>query len=201
MILWITSRPYFSRGASNSPEGNERVYDAVKAKVQCTDTSDMYIGGPVYCVGGRSNLWGIWIPEIGENTLREYFHEAVRSDLKPADSTKEGYYKQAFDYMTDDSQKEAVYPTGNDPEEVSVADIGAVRSKLQEALSGTTFDLMPVAAQFKAPAPYKFSQGAFSTTLAIMNRMYANDPYLTVMLNTEVLAVDHVDSGSKDTKT
>lgn len=53
-----TSRPYYNRGASNSPEGNERVYDAVKAKVQLTDRSDSYVGGPVYCVGGRSNLWG-----------------------------------------------------------------------------------------------------------------------------------------------
>jgi len=47
------SRLYYSRGASKSPEGNERVYDAVKAKVQLTDRSDSYVGGPFYCGGGR----------------------------------------------------------------------------------------------------------------------------------------------------
>ncbi|KAL2754132.1 hypothetical protein ACRALDRAFT_2054178 [Sodiomyces alcalophilus JCM 7366] len=191
-----TSRPYFSRGASNSPEGNERVYDAVKAKVQCTDTSDTYIGGPVYCVGGRSNLWGIWTPEIGDNTLQKYFHKDIHTYLKSG-----GGYKKAFNFLTDDSQH-TIYPQGDAEEEVSVNEINDVKAKLQSALTGTNFDLMPVAAQFNAPAPYKFSQGAYSTTLAIMNRMYANDPYLTVLLNTEVLAVDHevVESGKAQRK-
>ncbi|ROT34482.1 FAD/NAD(P)-binding domain-containing protein [Sodiomyces alkalinus F11] len=191
-----TSRPYFSRGASNSPEGNERVYDAVKAKVQCTDTSDAYIGGPVYCVGGRSNLWGIWTPEVGEDTLEKYFHKDIHTYLKTG-----GGYKKAFNFLTDNSQTDVIYPKGDNSEyEVSATEISAVEAKLKTAMPGAAFDLMPVAAQFNAPAPYKFSQGAYSTTLAIINRMYANDPYLTVLLNTEVLAVDHEDVGNQQKK-
>jgi choline dehydrogenase-like flavoprotein len=184
-----TSRPYFNRGASNSPEGNESVYDAVKAKVQCTEGSEGYIGGPVYCVGGRSNLWGIWTPEVSEETLNEYYHQDIVSYLRTG-----GGYKKAFNFITDNSQKDAIYP--RDSGQITATEIDEVKRKLQEALPETDFDLMPVAAQFNAPAPYKFPQGAYSTTLALMNRMYANDRYLTVLLNTEVVAIEQNESST-----
>ncbi|KAF5632436.1 uncharacterized protein FTJAE_7546 [Fusarium tjaetaba] len=188
-----TSRPYFSRGASNSPEGNERVYDAVKAKVQCTDRSDSYVGGPVYCVGGRSNLWGTWIPEIGDETLGAFFPTDVVDYLKG--DLVQGY-KKAFRYLTDSQPGDVIYPEGDGKHEVSATEIGDANQMLENALSGSKFDLMPIAAQFNAPAPYKFAQGAYSTTLSIINRMYANDQYLSVLLNTEVIAVQHTASNT-----
>ncbi|KAG9506300.1 hypothetical protein J7337_003283 [Fusarium musae] len=188
-----TSRPYFNRGASNSPEGNERVYDAVKAKVQCTDRSDSYVGGPVYCVGGRSNLWGTWIPEIGDETLGAFFPADVVDYLK-GDPVR-GYNK-AFRYLTDSQPGDVIYPEGDGKHEVSASEIGEANQMLENALSGSKFDLMPIAAQFNAPAPYKFAQGAYSTTLSIINRMYANDQYLSVLLNTEVIAVQHTASNT-----
>ncbi|KAM0551820.1 hypothetical protein ACHAPJ_008155 [Fusarium lateritium] len=194
-----TSRPYFNRGASNSPEGNERVYDAVKAKVQCTDRSDSYVGGPVYCVGGRSNLWGIWIPEIGNETLNAYFPEDIVTYLTAGGENVRGYSK-TFRYLTDNDKNAKTYPEGNGNHEVTAAEIGTVNEKLNEALkednNRADFGIMPVAAQFNAPAPYKFAQGAYSTTLAIINRMYANDQYLSVLLNTEVIAVEHTASNT-----
>ncbi|KAI5458303.1 hypothetical protein BGZ63DRAFT_363579 [Mariannaea sp. PMI_226] len=184
-----TSRPYFNRGASNSPEGNESVYDAVKAKVQCTEGSESYIGGPVYCVGGRSNLWGIWTPQVSEETLNKYYPPEIVRYLGDGNG-----YKRAFDFMTDNSQQNAIYPKGSG--QVEATEIDEVKRMLQEALPGTDFDLMPVAAQFNSPAPYKFPQGAYSTTLALMNRMYANDRYLTVLLNTEVVALEQEESST-----
>ncbi|KAJ4272846.1 hypothetical protein NW764_012794 [Fusarium oxysporum] len=188
-----TSRPYFNRGASNSPEGNERVYDAVKAKVQCTDRSDSYVGGPVYCVGGRSNLWGTWIPEIGDETLGIFFPTDVVDYLKGDEIQG---YKKAFRYLTDSQPGDVVYPEGDGKHEVSASEIGDASEMLNNALSGSKFSLMPIAAQFNAPAPYKFAQGAYSTTLSIINRMYANDQYLSVLLNTEVIAVQHAASNT-----
>ncbi|KAF5590853.1 hypothetical protein FPANT_5884 [Fusarium pseudoanthophilum] len=154
-----TSRPYFNRGASNSPEGNERVYDAVKAKVQCTDRSDSYVGGPVYCVGGRSNLWGTWIPEIGDETLGAFFPSDVVGYLKG--DLVQGY-KKAFRYLTDSQPGDVIYLEGDGKHERHI----------------------------------KFAQGAYSTTLSIINRMYANDQYLSVLLNTEVIAVQHTASNT-----
>ncbi|KAF4998986.1 hypothetical protein FGRMN_2785 [Fusarium graminum] len=185
-----TSRPYYNRGASNSPEGNERVYDSVKAKVQLTDRSDAYVGGPVYCIGGRSNLWGTWIPEIGDETLNKYFPADIVKYLTTKEGDARGYDK-AFSYLTDDDPRDGIYPEGDGDHEVSAQDIGAATEKLNTALEGAKFGIMPIAAQFNAPAPYKFAQGAYSTTLSIMNRMYANDPYLTVLLNTEVIATTY----------
>lgn len=182
-----TSRPYYNRGASNSPEGNERVYDAVKAKVQLTDRSDSYVGGPVYCVGGRSNLWGTWIPEVGNETLNLYFPPEIVEYLKGEGKG----YETTFRYLTDDDPRDGIYPEGDGVHEVSAKEIGQVNEKLTNAIAGSKFTIMPVAAQFNAPAPYKFAQGAYSTTLSIINRMYANDQYLSVLLNTEVIAVQH----------
>nr|BAT62473.1 4-amino-4-deoxyarabinitol oxidase [Thelonectria discophora] len=183
-----TSRPYFNRGASNSPEGNESVYDAVKAKVQTTEGSESYIGGPVYCVGGRSNLWGIWTPQVSEGTLNKYYPPEIASFLREGEG-----YRTAFNFLTDSSQQDAIYPLESG--QITANEIDEVKAKLHAAV-GVTFDLMPVAAQFNAPAPYQFPQGAYSTTLNLMNRMYANDRYLTVLLNTEVVALDQTESST-----
>ncbi|OBS23323.1 hypothetical protein FPOA_03872 [Fusarium poae] len=187
-----TSRPYYNRGASNSPEGNERVYDAVKAKVQLTDQSDSYVGGPVYCIGGRTNLWGTWVPEIGDETLNAYFPHEIVEYLKGSG------YKDSYQYLTDDDPRDGIYPEGDGAHEVSTEDIGLATQMLNKALATAQFGIMPIAAQFNSPAPYKFAQGAYSTTLAIMNRMYANDPYLSVLVDTEVIAVQYKDTDSAD---
>ncbi|KAK6515163.1 hypothetical protein TWF506_007508 [Arthrobotrys conoides] len=198
-----TSRPYFKRGASNSPEGNEAIYDAVKAKVRCTEGSTPYIGGPVYCVGGRSNLWGIWTPRISKPTLDSHFPEDIVKYLtekqtfydRSGQGFEENGYDYAFNFMTDYSQRTAVYPEGSG--QITAEAIEGVRIKLNGSLPGSDFDLMPVAAQFNSAAPYMFPQGAYSTTLALMNRIYAHDRYLTVLLSTEALSVEHETVGSE----
>ncbi|KAK6526711.1 hypothetical protein TWF281_009914 [Arthrobotrys megalospora] len=192
-----TSRPYFKRGASNSPEGNETIYDAVKAKVRTTEGSTPYIGGPIYCVGGRSNVWGIWTPQISKPTLDSHFPEDIVKYLtekkkvydQEGNEYEEDGYDNAFNFMTDNSQRTAIYPEGSG--QITSEAIEGVKIKLNESMPGSSFSLMPVAAQFNSGAPYMFPQGAYSTTLALMNRMYANDQYLTVLLNTEVLSVEH----------
>lgn len=100
-------------------------------------------------------------------------------------------YETTFRYLTDDDPRDGIYPEGDGAHEVSAKEIGQVNEKLTNAIAGSKFTIMPVAAQFNAPAPYKFAQGAYSTTLSIINRMYANDQYLSVLLNTEVIAVQH----------
>lgn len=190
-----TSRPYYGRGSSNSPEGNESIYDSVKSKVRCTEGSDPYIGGPVYCVGGRSNLWGIWTPQTSKKTLDTYFPQAIVTYL-----LDKGGYRNAFNRMTADSQKDEIYPEGSGSGQISTADINCLSLRLKTAVeesasSSVKFDLMPVAAQFHSPHTYRFPQGAYSTTLALVNRMYGNDGNLTVLLNSEAVAIDHaVDS-------
>lgn len=188
-----TSRPFFGRGASNSPEGNESVYDTVKAKVQCTEGSDGYIGGPIYCIGGRSNVWGTWAPEISEETLSKYFPEDVVKYLLQDDG-----YQKAFDFMTNKSQSNGqYYPQGTDqvtPNELSDVEYALHSALMDENGMGPEFDIMPVAVEFNSSAVYRFPQGAYSTTLAIMNRIFANDRFLTVVMDAEVLSVEQMNS-------
>ncbi|XXG96701.1 Ethanolamine kinase [Hypoxylon texense] len=188
-----TSRPFYHRGASNSPEGNETIYDTVKSKVQCTEGSETYVGGPVYCVGGRSNLWGIWTPRASDGTLKAYFPASIASYLQ-----QDGGYDKAFNFITDGSQTSSTYPKGDN--KISSNGFESTEEILEKAL-GKKFDVMPVAAQFNSPQPYMFPMGAFSTTLSVMNRMYANDQYLTVLTGTEVLAVDHEKGSAPPTVT
>lgn len=184
--LLNTSRPNYSRGKSNSPEGNETVYDIVKAKVQTSEDSEPYIGGPVYCLGGRSNLWGLWTPEAFPQTVNEHFPAAIAKYLH---APKGGYYN-AFNLVTNNSQKDGkIYPLEPNGQ-ITIQEKKKVVEKLERVLPGSKFDLMPVATELSSPAPYRFPQGAYSTTVALLNRMYAKDQFLTVLLHSEVLQVE-----------
>lgn len=51
-----TARPDFARDKADSPEDNELMYDALKATIQTAESSEPYVDGPMYCLGGRSNV-------------------------------------------------------------------------------------------------------------------------------------------------
>lgn len=180
-----TARPSFARGRQDSPEGNEIIYNKLKSWVQTAEDSDPYVGGPLHCLGGRSVVWGLWIPRTDEKTLDDNFPAAVAHDLK----TK--WFKEAFDLVTNNSQKEKIYPEGH----IDVPQLNSSISELTEAikpfmLRNHPVQLGPVAIEFHSPAPYRFPQGAYSTAVPLLNRIYARDRRLTVLLNTEVLNAD-----------
>jgi len=192
--LLNTSRPHYDRGKSNSPEGNETVYDIVKAKVQTSEDSEPYIGGPVYCLGGRSNLWGLWTPQAFPHTVDEHFPKAIAEHLL----APKGGYDEAFNLLTNNSQENGnIYPLEPNGQ-ITIAEKDEIVEDLQRVIPGSSFDLMPVATELSSPAPYRFPQGAYSTTVALLNRMYAKDQYLTVLLHTEVIQVEIPDIETSD---
>jgi len=153
--------------------------------VQTAEDSEPYVGGPLHCLGGRSLVWGLWIPRTDDKTLDDHFPAAVASDLK----TK--WFQEAFDLVTNNSQKENIYPEGY----IDAQQLDTSRAELTEAIKPFMLDnhpvgLGPVAIQFHSPAPYQFPQGAYSTAVPLLNRIYSRDRRLTVLLNTEVLNVD-----------
>jgi hypothetical protein len=187
-----TARPDYSRGAADSPEGNELVYGALKATVQTAEGSEPYIGGPLYCLGGRSNVWGLWCPEADEQTLDEYFPASIAGYLK------EKGYRDVFNLMTQDSQTGSYYPKAEllksiDDDNVNAYDVAvkALRGAIKDyVIDEKQLDLGPIATQLNSPAVYRFPQGAYSTTGPLLNRMYARDKYLTVLLETEVTEIE-----------
>ena len=173
-------RPDFARGHHDSPEGNETIYNTIKSWVQTADDSEPYVGGPLHCLGGRSVVWGLWIPSTDSATLDNHFPKAVAKDLQ--DSEK-GWFNKASDLMTNRFRRAE-----------SSAELEA-----KQTLSGTIFPIIakghqvavgPIAAQFDAPSPYRFPQGAYSTVVPLLNRIYARDKYLTVLMHAEVVYFD-----------
>lgn len=181
-----TARPSFVRGKDDSPEGNETIYNTLKGWVQLADGSEPYIGGPLYCLGGRSVVWGLWIPPASANTLNDHFPPQVAQDLTEGD-----YFTRAFDLVTNGSQDpDAPYPEG----QVDEAYINTAKTQVTQAVQ--SYDASPVvlgptATQFQTEV-YRFPQGAYSTVERLLNRVYARDPSLTILMNAEVLEVEHV---------
>ena len=190
-----TARPDFSRGKADSPEGNELVYGALKAPVQTAEGSEPYIGGPLYCLGGRSNVWGLWTPAVDDATLKEYFPREICNDLLPKG------LEEARNLLSNYSQLHTIYPAEDFKTRDGVNALDNATDALNDAVGdylqpGHRLGLGTLATQLKAPRPYRFPQGAFSTTTSLLNRMYAKDKHLTVTLHTEVLEVEYSKTGS-----
>jgi hypothetical protein len=102
-----TSRPHLQIGGVLGPsQDNDVVFNATKAKVQTAVGSDPYVGGPVYCVGGRSTVWGLFSPKIDNDTSKKYFPARQYNYLK-----QKGY-NDAFNLLTNESQTfQNLYPT------------------------------------------------------------------------------------------
>ncbi len=194
-----TSRVHWQRGGVQGPsQDNDVVYNAVKAKVNTTAESDPYAGGPVYCLGGRSNVWGLFCPRIPSSTIKDYFPDSIRSYL---DDKTGGGYEKAFGLMTNESQTFGnLYPKSVKTAEESTEEAGWEKD-LDTALENfynyykvkktpPTMSLAPLAAQFNSAGLYHFPQGGYSTVDRLLDQLYSRDAYLTAQLDTEVLCCD-----------
>jgi choline dehydrogenase-like flavoprotein len=182
-----TARPDFSRGKADSPEGNEVIYNKLKAWVQLADDSDAYVGGPLYGVGGRSVIWGLWVPRAFPSTLDAHFPAAISQELQNQ------WYDKAFSLLTKTQKDDKVYPEGR----ISSKDIASSKAKLKEAIqlylpTDSDVAIGPLASQFSSKQVYGFPHGAYSTVEALLNRIYSGDENLTLLTGVEVLGFDHV---------
>ena len=188
-----TSRPHWQVDSLEGPsQDNDVVYGAMKQKVQTAVGSDTYAGGPVYCLGGRSNVWGLYSPRIIEKLHRAFFPQNISEYLE-----SEGY-ENAFKLFTNGSQNyKHIYPK----DDVTSSELSSAKKDLDEAIkqfhanwkdttkSVPTVHLSPMGAEFKSTKLYNFPQGAYSTVDFLLDRTYARDAKLTILLNTEVLTV------------
>jgi choline dehydrogenase-like flavoprotein len=187
------SRPHWPSGGTQGPsQDNDVVYNAVKQKVQTAAGSDPYVGGPVYCLGGRSTVWGLFAPEISKATYTRFFPKRI-TDFLP------DRYTEAFHFMSNGSQVESgTYPATVDiqaEKEATVKKLQDAIGKLYESCDGrisenpntSTVSLAPIAAEFQSQKLYQFPQGAYSTVDALLDMAYGRDPNLTLLMNTEVL--------------
>jgi hypothetical protein len=194
--LCNTARPDFARGKNDSPEGNEIVYNTIKERVQTAEGSDPYVGGPMYSLGGRSTIWGLWIPRVNKASLIEFFPPEIASYLQ-----SDGY-SNAFKLLTNSSQSYDgdIYPHG-DPRLV-ITDLNEATRRMTEIIQpimaeGEKVEIGPIATELNSPSLYRFPMGGYSTVTPLLNRIYARDQYLTVLMDTEVIQLDLPKSGSE----
>ena len=121
-----TSRPHWQINSLSGPsQDNDVVYQTVKQKVQTSAGSDPYAGGPVYCLGGRSTVWGLYSPRISKEKQQHFFHPEVIKYLE-----KEGY-DRALSLFTNQSQSyDRLHPEGV----VARVELDEAKKKLNEAI-------------------------------------------------------------------
>ncbi|KAE8406038.1 hypothetical protein BDV37DRAFT_281280 [Aspergillus pseudonomiae] len=193
-----TARPSWQVGSVQGPsQDNDVVYNAVKQKVHTAAGSDPFLGGPVYCLGGRSNVWGLFSPQENPEQTQNFFPEKISKYLN------EKGYKEAFKLLTNDSQKnpDQIYPKWKKDEQSPSIDltggqmataIKAVEDALGEwDRTGVEVSAAPMAAQFSSSKPYDFPQGAYSTVDRLLQLSYARSPNLTILTNVEGLSFSY----------
>lgn len=116
--------------AKGSTQINDTIYQHVKSRYrtvlkQAADAPaapDEYTGGPCYTLGGRGNLWGLYIPRVDKATLEEFFPRSVCEELR------ETYYCQAECLL-----KNRPYPDERPSEPLSGDPYGSLNEHDQEA--------------------------------------------------------------------
>jgi choline dehydrogenase-like flavoprotein len=194
-------RPHWGHNIREGPsQDNDIVYQAVKENIN-TVTSDsfQYVGGPVHCIGGRANVWGLFTPRMHKTEAERYFPEAIRSYL-----FDEGGYDSAYRLLANDphASLDKPYPDNGTVGAESIANMNKIIKDLDHATkdAGCRWSYCAMAAEFTPRNPdqklYRFPMGAFSTVNWILDRVYDRDERLTVLSQTQVLTVNRNDGGS-----
>jgi choline dehydrogenase-like flavoprotein len=194
-----TSRPHWQKGGTKGPsQDNDVVYSRVKAKVETAEGSDPYVGGPVYCLGGRSTVWGLFSPKIDHDTFEDYFPDHIKPDL-------EKWCKEALRLFSWHAKTYPNIPGAQDTQKerdeiefkkrllkTAVDKFSKMNTALQAGMSSTSVEVevATVAAEFIPQWWYTIPQGAYSTVDYLLELLYAKNQFLTVVLNAEVLSLE-----------
>ncbi|KAH8802473.1 FAD/NAD(P)-binding domain-containing protein [Xylogone sp. PMI_703] len=129
---------------------NDLFYNHFKHDWEMDDyTRKIWKGGPVYCLGGRSTVWGLFSPRIDDNTFRTYFPKEVYDDLNKT------YLRKAEEWMN-----------------ISYPQTLPLHRALRDALNlhppgsrlpATQWEWGRVASEFRNTKNFDFAEGAYST--------------------------------------
>lgn len=147
--------------SGTTSQGNDFFFKTFKHEFDIVDkTKEGWVGGPVFCVGGRSTVWGLFSPRIDINTLKSEFPPEVCGALLNE------YYGKAEKMIN------LSYPSTLPPHQ---ALIDRLNLRLNTSLPSTQWQWGRVASEFRDPKNYDFAEGAFSTTDTLLETAM-NDP-------------------------
>ncbi|KAK3307668.1 FAD/NAD(P)-binding domain-containing protein [Chaetomium strumarium] len=137
-----------SRG--NYGQMNDLFYNHFKQNWEMDDdTRKIWKGGPVYCLGCRSTVWGLFSPRIDDDTFRNHFPNEVYENLTKT------YLRKAEECMNLSYSRTL-------PLHRALKDILNIRHR-DDKLPTTQWEWGRVASQFSNERNFDFSEGAFST--------------------------------------
>lgn len=183
-----TSSPRWNTTGLEGPSMNtDIVFRSLKSSVSTGAKSIEFVGGPVYCIGGRSTVWGLYTPRIPWKLLSE-FPERVQNDL-------DQNYDRAYKLLCNESATlEIPYPV---PVIATIQDTTVELSKALRQGKGFTskkFTCCPTGAEFTprdaGRALYRIPMGGFSTVDWILDRVYNASENVNLLAQTQVLTVN-----------
>jgi choline dehydrogenase-like flavoprotein len=152
------SRP---SNSGTTSQGNDFFFQTFKHQFDVVDkTEEKWAGGPVFCVGGRANVWGLFSPRIDLHTLKSKFPQEVSQALL------DEYYGKA------EKMVNLSYPTTLPPHQ---ALIDRLNLRTDPSLPHTQWEWGRVASEFRDSKNYDFAEGAFSTLDKLLEAAM-NDP-------------------------
>lgn len=137
-------------GSSALGRQNDTFFETFRSHFATGPAATDWSGGPMYNLGGRSAAWGLFVPRIYENTLKEKFPAAVSNDLLS------GYYDAAERLMGLSMPKtKTIHQYVMDRLNIDWTNTASE--------SKTQWQWGRIASEFQDERNYDFAQGAYST--------------------------------------
>jgi hypothetical protein len=202
-----TPSPRWNKSWFEGPSmDTDMVFNAVKDYVStATSQSEAYVGGPVYALGGRSTVWGLYTPPIDEEQVEAFFPSEVHRYLYGKDTGSPiAGYNAAYRTLVNNSEASILSPyPENGPINTNVMDsIREIIASLSSLKHQSThlykisrpFQCSPMAAEFVPQDPntmmYRMPMCGYSTVSWILDKVFNKSERLNVLANTQVVAVN-----------
>ncbi|KAK6520055.1 hypothetical protein TWF506_000345 [Arthrobotrys conoides] len=187
---------YKAEGPSMS---TDLVFHAVKSCITTESSNSVpYAGGPVYCLGGRSNVWGMYTPPLDRPSVIRHLGPTIADYL----FNHEGYQK-AYNLLSNGGNLARPYPTSDsiaisqdtrDRVNNAITKLRGLREAARELFTCREFTVCPMGAEFVPEDPsqrlYQTVMGGYSAVSWMLERCYNSSQALTILPNTQVTTVN-----------
>ncbi|GAW22623.1 hypothetical protein ANO14919_121650 [Xylariales sp. No.14919] len=146
-----------------------------------------FAGGPLYAIGGRSTVWGLYTPKINDDQLK-YFPESVREYLK------NGGYDVSLLTPHPHAKAFPILESEGERHNKIISHLNQILNKVLNSDRQSPFGLCPIAAEFTVRSPvsrlYQIIQGGYSTIPWILEQVFNNSKSLSLLSRTRVMTVN-----------
>ncbi|RVD86996.1 uncharacterized protein DFL_005246 [Arthrobotrys flagrans] len=187
---------YRKEGPSMS---TDLVFQSVKSPIATVSSRSVpYAGGPVHCLGGRSNVWGMYTPPLDRMSVKEKLGEEIEQYLFHRDG-----YIRAYNLLSNGGDLRNPYPMSGSVTTESIQyvihdvvnDFNRLTNMVPSHFICQNFTVCPMGAEFVPKDPsrrlYQTAMGGYSAVNWMLERCYNSSEALTILPNTQVITVNY----------